>query len=130
MYKGMIICVGLLLNAQSFAQDWSQLDADQLGGIANQALAMKGCLEDIDDAALEGLQEEAMGVQKKIERLCNQGNRARAQSIAIEFGRKLVAEPTVKQLQECAGLADGTIPQTAWAQLEDSEQVRKHVCDM
>ncbi len=125
-----LMFAGLALSLSAQAQDWGNIDKDQLSAVMGQAQEMKACLDKVDESKLEALQAEAEGVQQKVQQLCQQGNRARAQATAVEYGQKLSADPTVKELQECAGLAGKTIPQMAWSQLEDSEDVREHVCDM
>ncbi len=67
---------------------------------------------------------------KDIESLCSQGQRDKAQNMAISYGRKMASDPTLKQMQKCGEMAQGALPMMGEVNTYDEEKYAStHVCD-
>ena len=88
------------------------------------------CMASIDQAKLQDLQVKSEKMDKDIKRLCSQGQRDKAQSMAISYGRKIASDPTLKQMQKCGEMAKGAMPMMDNVKTYDEkEYASKHVCD-
>lgn len=126
-----LLSVGMLLSAAPLlAQDWGNLDQDKINQMMQQGQAVQACMAEIDQAELERVQAEGEAMLNEIRGMCSSGKRAEAQSQAIVYGKEMVDEPVVKELQACVGLAGMSIPAATWSQLEDTDKAPAHVCDM
>ena len=75
------------------------------------------CLEDVDDAQIQALRRRAEQAEAEIERLCAQGKEAQARKRAIEIGRELQGDATVKKLSECSAGMQKALPDMPWTEL-------------
>ena len=124
----LAVLAALPAAAQKFGDfDAGSIDMDAM---VSKAGEVQECMSKVDQDELARLQKEAEAVQEEIRGLCADNKRKKAQSRAIKFGQQLEQEQVVKEVQACTGLADQAIPQMAWTKLDESEQVRQHVCDL
>jgi len=127
--KKIILAAALIFTAPLYAQDFANMDQAQIENMMKQAQAMQVCMANIDQSALEALKVESEKLAAEVDALCKAGDRDDAQAKAISFGKKMVKEPVMLELKECAGMASMMIPQTVWAEL-DNEDTQAHVCNM
>jgi TolA-binding protein len=139
--KNSIALIMLLFASQLLAQDIDQelpasiipdlsnMDQQQLQGMMQQVQAMQACVAKIDQQKLEVIRKESEQITADIKSMCAAGERDAAQSKAIAFGKKTVNEPVMLELQACAGIMNLSIPQSAWAELEN-ENTQVHVCNL
>ena len=118
------------LSGIAAAQDFGGFDQKKMEALARQAQEAQACMAKIDEAELKRVQAAGEAKAEEVRALCSAGKRAEAQEAAVAYGKQVVEEPVVKQMQACAGLMDLSIPQAAWAQLEDSDTTKAHVCDL
>jgi hypothetical protein len=129
--RTLLLSVGMLLAAVPvIAQDWGSLDQDKINQMMQQGQAVQACMAEIDQSELERVQAEGEAMLNEIRSMCSAGKRGEAQSQAIVYGKEMVDEPVVKELQACVGLAGMSIPAATWSQLEDTDKAPAHVCDM
>jgi hypothetical protein len=140
--KSVIAFIALCLPLVSVAQDLSDIDPATLDSVLQQvdpatieammqqAQKIQVCMAKIDQAEVERVRVEADAKAAEIRALCGSGERAAAQSAAIVYGKQLVEEPVLLEAKTCLGIAGLAIPQTTWADLEDSETAQAHVCDL
>jgi hypothetical protein len=107
-----------------------QVDPATIDALIQQVQRIEACLVKIDQSEVARLRTEADVKATEIRALCAQGERAAAQSQAIAYGKLLLEEPVVIEAKACLGVSGLAIPQTTWAQLEDSETAQTHVCDL
>jgi hypothetical protein len=140
--KLLLLCVTCCLSMASVAQDLNdidpatvdsvlkQIDPATVDAILQQAQQIQVCMAKIDQAEVERVRAEADARATAIRSMCAQGERAAAQKEAVAYGKQIVEEPVVIEAKACLGIAGLAIPQTTWAQLEDSETAQTHVCDL
>lgn len=128
--KSVFFCAALCLPLLTVAQDLSDIDPATVDAITQQAQKIQACMARIDQSAVEQLQTEADAKATEIRTMCANGERGAAQSEAVDYGKQLVDEPVVIEAKACLGMGGLAIPQTTWAQLEDSETAQTHVCDL
>ena len=127
--KKIILAAALLFTAPLHSQDYATIDQAQIENVMEQVQAMQACMANIDQSALEALKVESEKLAAEVSALCKAGNRDDAQAKAIDFGKKVVNEPVMLELKECAGMASMMIPQAVWAELNNDE-TQAHVCNM
>lgn len=140
--KSVIVCLCLSFPLMVVAQDLGDIDQETIDSVINQvdpatvdavvrqAQKVQACLAKLDQAEVERLRGAADAEADEIRELCANGERALAQTQAVAFGKQLEREPVVIEAKACIGIAGLAIPQTTWAQLEDSETAQTHVCDL
>ena len=140
--KMFISCLAVCVPLLAIAQDVGGIDQETIDSVINQvdpatvdavvkqAQKIEACLAKLDQAEVLRLRSEADAKATEIRTMCTNGERAEAQSKAVSFGKQLEQEPVVIEAKSCIGIAGLAIPQTTWAQLEDSETAQTHVCDL
>ena len=68
----------------------------------SQAAKSQACFSKIDQAQMQALQARGRAVSAKLDALCAAGKTAQAESYAMEEGRKMMSDPTARQLAECS----------------------------
>ncbi|MBT8422404.1 MAG: hypothetical protein HKN56_06320 [Gammaproteobacteria bacterium] len=82
----------------------SQADMQRM---MQQGQIMAACMAEIDQSRIEAISREAEAVSDEIDALCKQGDESGALQTAIDFSKKMAADPTVKKLRDCsAGMQD------------------------
>ena len=86
------------------------------------------CMQSIDPAALQGLDEESKKIQAELSGLCQSGKRSEAQDKAIAYGKEMMARPEMKKMRECSKMVRGMMPKMPFENIEELSK-DKHVCD-
>ena len=140
--KSLVLCAALCLPVLGVAQDLSdidpalvdavikQVDPATIDAVIQQVQRIEACLLKIDQAEVARLRAAAEEKATEIRAMCAQGERVAAQSAAVAYGKQLIKEPAVIEAKACLGVSGLVIPQTTWAQLDDSETAQTHVCDL
>lgn len=82
----------------------SQADMQKMMQGAQQ---MAACMEQVDQERLEELSKEAEQVSDEIEAHCAKGDSSAAVTAALDFSRKMQADPDVQQVMGCTtGMGD------------------------
>ena len=125
--KTAAILVVLLLPVTALAQTPQTMNQ---GNMQNMMQKVQECMASVDQDKLQDLQVKSEKMSKDIERLCSQGERDKAQKMAISYGRKMASDPTLKQMQKCGEMAQGALPMMGNVKTYDEkEYASKHVCD-
>lgn len=93
---------------------------------------MQACMEKIDQAELEALQQRSDEFDAEIKVLCDQGKRDEAEKKAIAYGKEMMNNPVVQQMQKCGEMAEGMMPPGQMGTMEDKYDYSEdegHVCD-
>ncbi len=101
------------------AQDIPQMDPAKMEKMMQKMQEIQVCMSKVDLTSLASLEEETLKVQKKVEKMCSDGKREKAQAEAITFYKKVTKMPAMIQMRACTKEFS---PQT------DPKQ-KTHVCD-
>ena len=128
--KSAVILVALLLPVSAMAQNPQSMNQGNMQNMMQVMQKMQECMASIDQAKLQELQVQSEKLSKDIKSLCSQGQRDKAQNMAISYGRKMASDPTLKQMQKCGEMAQGALPMMGEVKTYDEkEYASKHVCD-
>jgi hypothetical protein len=128
--KGAVILIALLLPVSALAQTPQTMNQGNMQDMMQVMQKVQECMASIDQAKLQELQVKSEKMTKDIERLCSQGQRDKAQNMAISYGRKMASDPTLKQMQKCGEMAQGALPMMGEVNTYDEEKYAStHVCD-
>ena len=127
--KAFIIVLLLMFPVAATAQDQG-MGGNNMEKMMQLMQEMEQCMAKVDQAALEAFEKESEEVSAELEELCNKGKRKKAQKKAIAFGKKVMKNPAIKQMQKCGELTKGLLPEQAEPSIEDTfDFSNRHVCD-
>lgn len=93
--------------------------------------AMHECMANLDQAALEQFGKEGEQMNAEVKALCADGKRDEAQARAMEYGKKVANDPTMKAMAECGKKMQNAMPQMQASSAPTPEELQnRHVCDM
>jgi hypothetical protein len=110
--------------------DLSSLDAAKIQTMLEQAEVVQACMAKVDQTQLQNLQADAESKGTEIDALCQEGKHSEAQAQAVTYGQQLINEPLVKEMQDCVGVMDLTLPLALWAQTATDPAADSHVCKL
>lgn len=113
------------MDGRSAAPQDGSLDTQALMQNAQQA---QTCFGEIDQAALDKLDQDGRKIQAQVKSLCSSGQRAQAQKEAIAFSRKMMGSNEIKKIRECGESFQGMMPQMPYDNIEEKYE-QQHVCD-
>lgn len=133
MMKKWIVLSALALPMLATGQDTSgfdlgSLDAAKIQAMMEQAQIVQACMAKVDQTQLQNLQVAAETEGTEIDALCQEGKHSEAQAQAVAYGQQLIKDPLVKEMQECVGVMDLTLPLALWAQAATDPAADSHVC--
>ncbi|HHJ38980.1 MAG: hypothetical protein AXA67_10885 [Methylothermaceae bacteria B42] len=91
------------------------------------AQKMQECMQGIDQAAIEPIEAKSREFEQKVKALCLAGKRDEAQKLAIQFGREMAANETVKKIQQCSKIMQGMMPRMNVPSPQELKE--HHICD-
>ena len=122
--------VVLLLPVTALAQNPQTMNKGNMQNMMQVMQQVQECMASIDQSKLQDLQVKSEKMSKDIKSLCSNGQRDKAQNMAISYGREMASEPTLKQMQKCGEMAQGALPMMDNVKTYDEkEYASKHVCD-
>ena len=74
---------------------------------------MGACMQKIDKKKLEIMEQRAQAFSKKIQSLCAKGKRAEAEIKSQRFGKKMMNDPIIKEINKCSKMMISMIPESA-----------------
>jgi hypothetical protein len=89
---------------------------------------MQSCMEKIDEEQLKALEKRSNRLEREVKALCDNGKRDEAQKKAIEFGKEIAKDPSMKQMRQCGEMVATMVPKMAFAD-ENKPGDDHHVCD-
>jgi hypothetical protein len=86
--------------------------AAEPGGMSREQMQqntekMQECFQNIDQSALDGLEEEGKRVEADIRRLCRAGREDEARTRAADYARKVNGSEAVRAMRKCGMMARG-----------------------
>jgi hypothetical protein len=128
--KTAAMLVVLLLPAAALAQNPQVMNQGNMQNMMQVMQKVQECMASIDQSKLQDLQVKSEKMSKDIKSLCSEGQRDKAQNMAISYGREMASDPTLKQMQKCGEMAQGALPMMDNVKTYDEkEYANRHVCD-
>lgn len=123
----MVLC--LMFPVAATAQDQG-MSGNNMQKMMQLMQEMEQCMAKVDQAAMEKFEKESEKISDELEVLCSKGDRKTAQKKAIAFGKKVMKNPAIIQMQKCGELTKGLLPEQAEPSIEDTfDFSNRHVCD-
>ena len=104
----------------------------QGGDIQKLMQDLEQCMAKIDQAELAKLEQEGEKFEEELKALCLQGERDKAQKMAIEYSEEMKKNPVLVQMNACAKISEKMVPEGTMLDEEDEEDFdpsKDHACD-
>ena len=112
----------------SYALDFQSMNEADMQNMMQQMEQMQSCMEKIDEKELKALEKRSKQMEREVKALCNSGKRNEAQKKAIEFGKDMAKDPTIKQMAQCGEMMKARFSHMTFA-IEQKANDDTHVCD-
>ena len=127
------IIILLLMPVVTVAQNYQNMSEEDMQKMMQQAEKMQSCMQNIDQAKLQAIDQRSSQVLAKIDSLCASGKRDEAQETAISYGKEMAKDPTMQEMRKCGEMMSGEMmqgmmPKTPLMDL-DKDLSSRHVCD-
>ncbi len=120
---------GKVNSAMDGASTGSQAEAPTgMQALIQQAQQAQLCMQDIDTSVFDKMEKEGSQVESKVKALCANGQRGKAQKVAIDYSRKMMNSEEMKKVRECGESLRGMMPVMPYDNMEENFK-NKHVCD-
>jgi hypothetical protein len=131
--KASAIILLLLMPMVAVAQIYQNMSEEDMQKMMQQAQKMQSCMQNIDQAKLEAIDQRSSEIFANIDSLCASGKRDEAQAKAISYGKELAKDPTMQAMRKCSEMMSGEMmqgmmPKTPLMDL-DKDLSSRHVCD-
>ena len=128
-----VIILLLLIPIATVAQNSQNMSEEDMQKMMQEMQKMQSCLENIDQAELDALDQRSTQMRAKVESLCAEGKRDEAQKTAISFGKEMAKDPTMQTAKKCTEMVSsemmkGMMPKFPMMDLE-KDLSNRHVCD-
>ena len=128
-----VIILLLLIPIATVAQNSQNMSEEDMQKMMQEMQKMQSCLENIDQAELDALDQRSSQMRSKVESLCAKGKRDEAQKTAISFGKEMAKDPTIQSAKKCTEMVSsemmkGMMPKFPMMDLE-KDLSNRHVCD-
>ena len=123
----------LLMPMVTVAQNYQNMSEEDMQKMMQQAQKMQSCMQNIDQAKLEAIDQRSSEILANIDSLCASGKRDEAQAKAISYGKEMAKDPTMLTMRKCSEMMSGEMmqgmmPKTPLMDL-DKDLSSRHVCD-
>ncbi len=126
--KRLIIFIFVMMPLASYALDFQSMNEADMQNMMQQMEQMQSCMEKIDEKELKALEKRSKQMEREVKALCNSGKRNEAQKKAIEFGKDMAKDPTIKQMAQCGEMMKARFSHMTFA-IEQKANDDTHVCD-
>jgi hypothetical protein len=131
--KILAIILLLLMPMITVAQNYQNMSEEDMQKMMQQAQKMQSCMQNIDQAKLEAIDQRSSQILANIDSLCASGKRDEAQAKAISYGKEMAKDPTMQAMRKCSEMMSGEMmqgmmPKTPLMDL-DKDLSSRHVCD-
>ena len=132
MKKILVVIVAAFLPVAAFAQNFQNMSEQDMANMMQKAMEVQICMEKIDQAELQALEQRANAFEAEVEALCAEGKRDKAQKKAIAYGKEMAKNPVLQDMKKCTEPMQGVMQQMPMMQQEmdyDKDYENIHVCD-
>ncbi len=124
----------LLMPMITVAQNYQNMSEEDMQKMMQQAQKMQSCMQNIDQAKLDALDQRSSQMRTKVESLCAKGKRDEAQETAISYGKEMAKDPTMQAMRKCSEMMSGEMmqgmmPEMPFIDMKDKDRSSHHVCD-
>jgi hypothetical protein len=126
----LLIALLLILPVLASAQNFQNMSEADMQNMMQQAEKMQACMAGIDQSDLEKFEQRANQMQARVDTLCASGKRDEAQKEGIAFAREVSSNESMKKMQTCGKMMEGTMPgMPTMPQDAPGESENQHICD-
>lgn len=125
MIKKSITISLLALPLLAYAQGYPDMKQPNM----QELQKMMMCMNSVDQAQLQILEEQQQKLLEEVKSLCQQGKRKLAEQKVITNGREMMENPAVKQIRKCGEMASNLLPEMPFMDQEEQDGTHEHVCD-
>ena len=133
--KLSITMLSLLLPVTAIAQNYPGMGGGSMSqadmqNMMQKAQEMQLCMQDVDQAKMQDVEQQAHKVEAEVKSLCSSGKRDEAQQEATAFSQELMSNPDIQKIVECGKKMSGMLPKLPYMdQADKSGDSVQHVCD-
>ena len=131
-----MLMILLLMPVVALAQNYKGMSEEDMQKMMQQMQEMQACVENVDQAKLNALEQRARQMEADIKSMCAAGKRSEAQARALSFSKEISTDPTMKQLNECRAMMEDAMPQMPYMGQQNNPYMsgekdpsKSHVCD-
>ena len=118
----------LLMPIVTFAQDYQDMNEEDMQKMMQQMQKMGSCMQNVDQAKLKILEQRSNQFEAEVKSLCANGKRKEAQAKAISFGKEIAKDPTMQAMSKCSEMMEGNMPNMPIMK-RHKDRSNHHVCD-
>lgn len=97
----------LLCTGAARAANPGGMSDEQMQQMRDAAQKMQQCFKNVDQKALDRLQQEGKEVETRIRQLCAAGNKEQARAAALDYAKKVNSSEEVRQMRKCGMMTGG-----------------------
>jgi hypothetical protein len=106
------------------------MNEEQMQRMMQQAEAAQKCFANIDQSAMQDLQDSGQQMEAEIKALCAAGKRDEAMSRAMKYGKEMRDDPQLQEIRKCSEMMQGMMGQMPSPYMPpDTDEEAGHVCD-
>jgi hypothetical protein len=95
----------MTLSASAYA-----IDMKDISGAIGKFDEVGKCMKQVDQDAVMAVKNESESVNREIKRLCEADRSNDARKVALEFAKKMAADPEIEKIRKCASLIGQDVP--------------------
>jgi len=119
--KTAVIFLSMLISTAAIAQSSIERQAQ---AVMQQIQQMQACMERVDQAKMEALEQRQNQFEQEVQVLCASGKRDAAHRKALQFETEMAANPIVKAVEKCELMAQELMGEKLY-----EEESAQHICD-
>ena len=129
----MKILIGLVFLVAPFwlfAQNYPEMDQQQIEAMMEDAQKMEDCMQNIDQEEMRALEQQAKQMESEVQALCAAGKRDQAQRKAMTFAKEVAKNPAVQEMKKCGEMMKDFIPgMPGMTETDEGDKSEQHICD-
>ena len=106
-----------------------EMTRERMQNLAQNAEKIQECINKLDPAITQRVQEAGEKIANEIDALCAAGKRDEAQAKALAYAKSMANSRDAEQMRACGIAADEILPDLQEAQTSDSDLAPPDVCD-
>lgn len=125
--KQTIVFFMLWLPLSVLAENMGEMSEEQMQQMMQQAQGMQTCMQNIDQAEMQGFEQRAKQMHSETQALCASGKRDEAMQVAMDFGKEVSSSKAMQEMKKCGEGMKNMMPKII-AQASE-QQKAGHICD-
>lgn len=121
----LLLCTGAVRAASP-----GGMSDEEIRQMREAAQKMQQCFKDIDQKALDKLEQEGKQVETQIKALCAAGKEDEARTAAVAYAKQVNASGDVRQMRKCGMMAGGMAGgMTEKLDMPEEKEQYKDICE-